>query len=79
MSNFVPEKVRLMNFYDNQKFFEPDLNGFTQALKQLYTVKILRQNLGQQAAIDVKNIWDWSTVCAPIKQRLFSVKNISYK
>ena len=64
-----------MDFYDNQQFFEPDVDAFAVVLKQLYTDINLRLNLGQQAASDIKNKWDWSTVCAPIKRRLIEIHN----
>ena len=72
-ATFVPDKVRLMNFFDNQKFNNPSVDDCAAALRILYTDQNLKNRLANQAMADVRRLWHWDNSLKPIARRLLEI------
>lgn len=72
-TNFVPEKVRLMNFYDDQKFYNPSATDCASALKKLYADPVYSKTLGEAASKEIRDTWPWNRALSPIAERLMRI------
>ena len=73
---FVPEKVRLMDFFNNQTFDNPSPDDCAAALRNLYKYPTLRADLASQALFDVRQKWQWQITLKRISKRLKEIDSL---